>query len=139
MTTSAYGEVKEQISTARKSSMVITKTVFDAENVEPDGYIDASDLLSLIPDTEEDLQVVKSVRQQISRDLYPDQNTLAAIRLSKGLTQRDLAVMVGSPQPYIAKIESGNVDVGRKIMNKLCDALDINMNQLNEALKTNEN
>lgn len=139
MTISDFGEVKDNIlAISKRTSLLIRTSVTDSDVADAHGYIDASELLSLLPDTAEDIEILHSVRQQLSKDIYPEQNTLAAIRLSKGFTQRDLAELVGSPQPHIANIESGKVDVGRRLMNKLCDALNINMNELNEALKAND-
>jgi transcriptional regulator with XRE-family HTH domain len=49
---------------------------------------------------------------------------LIALREMRGLTQRDLARLLGTSQPYIAKLESGRIkNVGVKTLAKCAHAL----------------
>ncbi len=50
---------------------------------------------------------------------------LHAIRLEKGLTQRELVQRSGIPQPNLSNIEKGQKDFTVSTLFRLCDALDI--------------
>ncbi len=51
-------------------------------------------------------------RRWVASTFYVNQeNTLRVIRLQKGLSQAQLAAVIGTTQPHVARIESGQVDV----------------------------
>lgn len=100
----------------------------------PDGYISADNLLGKLIENEYDAKLVTKARKQIAKDFYSGEKSLPALRMKMGLSQRGLAHKADTTQSYIARIESGDADPGRKMMLKLCSALKIDMNQLNEAL-----
>ena len=50
---------------------------------------------------------------------------LYALRLEKGLTQRDLTLRSGVPQPNISNIEKGRRDLTVFTLLKLCSALEV--------------
>ena len=50
---------------------------------------------------------------------------LVALREKRGLSQRDLATLLGTSQPYVAKLESGRIkNLGLKTLVKCATALD---------------
>lgn len=100
----------------------------------PKGCISADDLLNGLINTKEDAKLVTKSRKQIAKVFYSDEKSLPALRMRMGLSQRGLAHKAQTTQSYIAKIESGNADPGRQMMLKLCTALKVDMNELNEAL-----
>lgn len=53
-----------------------------------------------------------------------------ALREQQGLSQRKLALMIGSNQTHIWQIENGNVNVGLDILCRLADALEVNVRDL---------
>ena len=53
-----------------------------------------------------------------------------ALREQQGLSQRKLALMIGSNQTYIWQIENGTVNVGLDILCRLADALEVNVRDL---------
>ena len=60
---------------------------------------------------------------------YPDeQNTVRTVRLRRGLSQKQLATIIGSSQPHVANIEKGSVNVMFNTVLRLCDALAITPN-----------
>ncbi|QHD05504.1 hypothetical protein PspR76_07080 [Pseudomonas sp. R76] len=60
---------------------------------------------------------------------YPDeQNTVRTVRLRRGLSQKQLATIIGSSQPHVANIEKGSVNVMFNTVLRLCDALVITPN-----------
>ena len=55
---------------------------------------------------------------------------LKALREQQGLSQRKLALMIGSNQTHIWQIENGTVNVGLDILCRLADALEVNVRDL---------
>ena len=53
-----------------------------------------------------------------------------ALREQQGLSQRKLALMIGSNQTHIWQIENGNVNVGLELLCRLADALEVNVRDL---------
>lgn len=68
---------------------------------------------------------------------YPDSpDSLAKLRLSKGLSQTQLGNLVGTSQAHIAKIEAGQVRILLETANRLASALEIDVSRLSELLDT---
>lgn len=57
---------------------------------------------------------------------------IKALRLKADMNQESLAFAVGSTQPYIAKIEGGEGNVGTDILQRIADALNVDISQLFE-------
>lgn len=76
-----------------------------------------------------------SARQWVADALYPNTQTLRTLRLARGLTQTMLARMIGTSQPHLARMENGQGDIMRETMRRLCDALQVDMNTLDQALQ----
>ena len=55
---------------------------------------------------------------------------IKTLREQQGLSQRKLALMIGSNQTYIWQIENGTVNVGLDILCRLADALEVNVRNL---------
>lgn len=55
---------------------------------------------------------------------------IKAQRERQGLSQRKLALMVGSNQAHIWQIENGAVSVGLDVLCRLADALEMNVRDL---------
>ena len=55
---------------------------------------------------------------------------IKALREQQGLSQRKLALMIGSNQTHIWQIENGTVNVGLDILCRLADALEVNVRYL---------
>ncbi len=61
---------------------------------------------------------------------------LVALREKEGLSQRDLAVKIGTSQPYIAKLESGRIrNLGLKTLAKYAAATGTRLNVSFEPLQ----
>ncbi len=61
--------------------------------------------------------------------------TLRMLRLRKGLSQAQLAEVIGTRQPYIARIEGGGADIRLDTCRRLAVALDVDLNTLDLALQ----
>lgn len=55
---------------------------------------------------------------------------IKVLREQQGLSQRKLALMIGSNQTHIWQIENGTVNVGLDILCRLADALEVNVRDL---------
>lgn len=81
----------------------------------------------LIKEFETDPEMAAALSQsraELSDHLYAGKTlTLPAIRLSAGLSQSQLADMISTSQPYIARIESGKTDPSTDVIARLAAAL----------------
>jgi DNA-binding XRE family transcriptional regulator len=74
----------------------------------------------------------------VANVLYPehtDEPTLAVLRLKAGLSQRALADLMAVKQPYIARLERGNVNVTFDTMRKLANALNTDIKSIAGAIE----
>ena len=55
---------------------------------------------------------------------------IKTLREQQGLSQRKLALMIGSNQTHIWQIEDGTVNVGLDLLCRLADALEVNVRDL---------
>lgn len=68
--------------------------------------------------------------------LYPGETeTLKTARLRKGLSQKQLAKMIGTSQPHIANLEKSGTDVMISTAQKLCAALEVDFGKLPEMIQ----
>jgi len=59
---------------------------------------------------------------------------LRELRLARGLTQQQLAAMIGSNHPFISNMERGLTLPGLAMLVKLAEALECNVSRLVDAL-----
>lgn len=84
-------------------------------------------------------QLLRDARKWVGESLYSHElPTLKAYRLNLGLSQTDLARLINSSQSHIARIERGTENLHIETCRKLCGALKIDMNHLNEFLFNQE-
>lgn len=75
-------------------------------------------------------------RQNLATTLYADEtNTLSALRLSAGMSQAKLAGRAGTTQPYIARIECGQLDPSTEMIDRLARALGQNPDRVFLAVR----
>ncbi len=67
-----------------------------------------------------------------------DGDTVRTLRLRKGWSQSQLAEAIGSSQSHIARIERGTENLAVQTCRRLCHALGIDMNTLDQALRRQE-
>lgn len=61
--------------------------------------------------------------------------TLRTLRLRKGLSQAQLAEAIGTQQPHIARIESGQADMRLETCRRIAQVLGVDLNTLDQALR----
>lgn len=149
MTTTAFNYQSTSVKTVygkgfRKEDSRVTVTgkaqIYFAEFMpvqrHPEGQISMSDLIeSLCNDDPELSGHIASARKWAAGEFYGSEKTLKAFRLRAGLSQKDLAQLIDTSQPHIAKIEAGKADPQYSTMVKLSNALGVDLNELGEALK----
>ena len=67
-----------------------------------------------------------------------DGDTVRTLRLRKGWSQSQLAEAISSSQSHVARIERGTENLAVQTCRRLCKALDIDMNTLDQALRRQE-
>lgn len=77
---------------------------------------------------------LKKARQRLSHFISESGITLTSIRLSKGMSQKNLAELIGSQQSYIARIERNETNMLNSTIAKLAHALEITENEVRDAL-----
>ncbi len=74
-------------------------------------------------------------RSELADALYPDDGiTLKTLRLKAGLTQTQLAAMMETSQPLVARIEAGRQDPTMSTCKKLSAALGVSLETISSAL-----
>jgi ribosome-binding protein aMBF1 (putative translation factor) len=101
----------------------------------PKGYKNISDIVAKSEQNPLRKAALEKARARLARQHYGDEGqTVRTARLQLGLSQSALADMINSSQPHIARIEKGTENIALETMRKLCKALQVNMNQLDEML-----
>lgn len=86
--------------------------------------VSVSDLADELSNDDLEFQeILKSLRVEAAHELARVDVNLATLRLNAGLSQSDLANLVGTSQSHIAKIENGKNDPGTDFIDKLAIAL----------------
>jgi len=76
----------------------------------------------------------------VAETLYGKEgDTVKSARLKKGLSQKQLADIIGSSQPHIANFEKGTQDPHFSTAKKISEALDVSLDALFEMLETQRN
>ncbi len=61
--------------------------------------------------------------------------TMRTLRLRKGLSQAQLAEAIGTQQPHVARIESGQADLRLETCRRIARVLGVDLNTLDQALQ----
>lgn len=74
-------------------------------------------------------------RAELAEALYPDAGiTIKTLRLKAGLTQTQLAALMETSQPLVARIEAGRQDPTMSTCKKLSAALGVDLETISGAL-----
>lgn len=101
-----------------------------------DMELDLDALISEREGTAEFAAAQKEVMQSLSETLLKNSYTLDALRIKAGFTQAQLAKMTSLTQPYIARLESGEVrNPGMHLLRQLSTALNVSLDQIFQAFE----
>lgn len=84
----------------------------------------------------ENADLLKEARKWVGTTFYEDRPGLAQFRLSKGLSQKQLAELAATSQSYISRLEHGGINPKRTTLKKIAAALGVSIQDLDEALKS---
>jgi DNA-binding XRE family transcriptional regulator len=98
------------------------------------GALDIDELVAELEQSPENAKAIAQGRQWVADAFYSGQPSVAALRLRKGWSQAELARRAETSQPYIARLERGQVDPQVSTVRKLARALGVSIAELVEAI-----
>ena len=98
------------------------------------GALDIDDLVAELEQSPENAKAIAQGRQWVAETFYRGHSSVAALRLRKGWSQAELARRAETSQPYIARLERGQVDPQVSTVRKLALALAMPIAELVEAI-----
>lgn len=122
---------------------VVVKMLAPAPEDIPEGFLSIDEFekefVARHETEEEGRAELKKGREWVADKFFgQDGDTIRSFRLRKGMSQVDVAKMLGTSQPHVARIESGSENPLLATCRRLCRALDIDMNSLDKAMKLQE-
>jgi predicted transcriptional regulator len=85
-------------------------------------------------------QLLADARKNLALTLYADEpETLSALRLTAGLSQTQLAMLVETSQPHIARIEGGQNDPSTDLIARIAKALNVKEERAFRAIRNQLN
>jgi ribosome-binding protein aMBF1 (putative translation factor) len=111
----------------------------DSKLQTPHHHTAIGDLVAAWEQNPERRGALEDARRWMEETIHADEgDTVRTLRLRKGWSQTKLAEVLGTSQPHIARIERGTENIAIETCRRLCQALDIDMNTLDQALKRQE-
>lgn len=105
----------------------------------PANYVAIDDLVSEFEGDVEARVALERGRRWVAETFYAnDGETVRTLRLRKGWSQAQLADALATSQSHIARIERGTENLTISTCRRLCKALDIDMNTLDNSLQQQE-
>ena len=105
----------------------------------PSNYITIGNLVGRWEEDKERRTTLEKARRWTADVIHPDEgDTVRTLRLRKGWSQARLAEQISTSQSHIARIERGTENLLIGTCRKLCGALEIDMNVLDQALQRQE-
>lgn len=100
----------------------------------PEGFEDIDAAVAQLERDPDRRSALARARQRLGARLRGQAGGLAQLRLLRGLSQKQLAEAIGTSQPHIARIENGRDNVLLATANELARALEVQLDEINEAL-----
>ena len=102
----------------------------------PAGYKKIGQLVARAELDPERKAAIADARRWLAEKYHNDDGgkTIRALRLERGLSQQQLAQLLATSQPYVARIESGRANVTIVTCRKLSEALEVDINTIDSAL-----
>lgn len=87
-------------------------------------------LLSSLEGNHETAQKLNEARKWVANEFYTDKLTMASLRLSAGLSQRELGQACNIEQSHVSRYESGKHEPSMSLSVKLAKALNVDVETL---------
>ncbi len=100
----------------------------------PPGYSDIDDIVAASEEDPDRKAALAEARALLADACYAEEKTIAAMRLKKGLSQAQLAKLVGTSQPHIARIEGGVTEPLASTVKRLAEALGCTVQNVIDAV-----
>ena len=105
----------------------------------PKGFISIEELNAKSSKIEARKVALEEARRRLATAISNSQtDTIKSYRLKKGWSQADLAAAIGTSQPHIARIERGTENLLIDTCRRLGEALGLDMNAIDRALRAQE-
>lgn len=106
----------------------------------PPQYSSVSNLVREWEGNEKDRDILEDARRWVKDTFHAhDGITIRTLRLGRGWSQAQLAQKLGTSQSHVARIERGTENIVIDTCRRLCQALGVDMNTLDQALRQQEN
>ncbi len=93
-------------------------------------FVNIDDLVSDWEKDPETAQALADTRKRLAAEIPEEKFPFTRLRMEQGLSQRQLASLVGKEQSYIARIEKGDGNVTVNTINALAKALGVPAEQV---------
>jgi DNA-binding XRE family transcriptional regulator len=110
--------------------------IYDVATIGAPATESFSDFDNLLKELESDSTsslALKEGRKWVGEKFYGQHRTLAALRLSAGLSQSDLANSCSMSQPHISRYESGKHEPGISVAKRLASAMGVTLEEFASA------
>lgn len=102
----------------------------------PRNTVDIDELVAEFERDDEGRQSIADGRRWVAERHYSEgPPSLQALRLRLGLSQAQLANVIGTSQPHIARLESGQANAKLATLRRLADVLRVDMNTIDAAMR----
>lgn len=96
--------------------------------------IDIDDLVAELEHSADNEKAISQGRKWVAETFYAERTSVARLRLLKGWSQAEFARRAETSQPYIARLELGNVDPQISTVKKLAKVLGISLETMIHAI-----
>jgi DNA-binding XRE family transcriptional regulator len=99
------------------------------------GFVALDAIVDELESTPAGRRQLASARRWVGRRVHAGEPaTLAAFRLARGLSQKQLAERLGTSQSYVARLEAGQIDPQFSTVRRVCAELGIDLAHFAKAL-----
>lgn len=130
LTPNFTAEIRTTASVHSAEILVFTPSI--VEDNPKAGFVSMTDFLNNI-ENDPVASDLNEGRKWVAETFYKETHSLASLRLSKGWSQKQLAEMLNTKQPYIARIENGVEDIQLSTLKKLAKVFDVDIHEIIET------
>jgi len=112
---------------ANTGNCTIYKFVNSPVELNNDSFSTFDDLVTLLEEDQESSAQLSEGRRWVADSFYMEAPTLASLRLSAGLSQKQLGQACGIEQPHVSRYESGKHDPSLSVAAKMASALGVDL------------
>lgn len=139
VTTTRFENLVETPSPATRTVAKVCKMPAPAQVPVPKDYLSADDLVREFAVDDDSRAALERGRRWVADAFFADDgDTVRTLRLRKGWSQSQLAKALGTSQSHVARIERGSENLYIGTCRKICSALAIDMNTLDQLLRRQE-